>query len=394
MNLKEILQLAVQFGASDIHFKVGVPPTFRVDGQLKPLLNVSRLTEKETRQMAMGLMNEAQRAKFLKTHDLDTAYSIPGLSRFRVNIFQQRGTIALVFRVIPQQPPDFEALNIPEVVGDIALQQNGLVIVTGSTGSGKSTTLAAMIEYINRRRNCSIITIEDPIEYTFRDHKALISQREVCVDTENFASALRHALRQDPDVIMVGEMRDRETIETVLIASETGHLVLSTMHSTDVSEAIHRILSVFPVGQQDQIRYQLASVLKAIIAIRLVPLAEGEGRIPAMEILVSTSHVRECLRNPKRLQEIKEVMAEGQSTYGMQTFDRALYRLYRKGLVSQEDAVRFASNPNDFQIRIMGIQGNTQESEDSTRTLRLPESKKKGDEERETTVYRFTRSPK
>jgi len=289
MELNEILKIAIKGGASDIHLKSGLPTMFRVDGALVPLKNGQRLLPEEMQKTAFSLMNPVQQARFEEARECDLAYGIPGLGRFRVNIFQQRGTIGIVFRVIPFGVKTIEQLVLPRVIERIAMENRGLVLVTGTTGSGKSTSLAAMIDHINSNRTCHIMTIEDPIEFLIRDRRSLVNQREIGVDTQSFANALRAALRQDPDVILVGEMRDFETIETAIIAAETGHLVMSTLHTLDATETVNRIISVFPPYQQKQIRLQLSSILKAVISQRLVPRADGKGRVPALEVMVSTA---------------------------------------------------------------------------------------------------------
>jgi len=287
---------------------------------------------------------------------MDLAYSYPGLGRFRVNVFKQRGSVSLVFRVVPTKVKTIQELELPAILHDLAVEPRGLILVTGSTGSGKSTTLAAMVEHINRNRTANIITIEDPIEYLYLDRQSLISQREVGYDTESFSVALRAALRQDPDVIMVGEMRDYETIHTALIAAETGHLVLSTLHTVDAPETINRIISVFPPFQQKQVRLQLAAVLKGVISQRLIPRADGKGRAAACEIMVSTQTVREAIVDPDKTRRLRDVIAAGGSQYGMQTFDQSLFDLMTRGIISLESAMAWASNPDDFSLKVRGVQ--------------------------------------
>ena len=281
----------------------------------------------------------------------------PGLGRFRVNVFQQRGSIGAVLRVIPFRIQTIEQLMMPKVLEKIAAESRGLILVTGTTGSGKSTTLAAMVDFINATETCHIMTIEDPIEFLVRDKRSIVNQREVGVDTMSFGQALKSALRQDPDVILVGEMRDLETIETALTAAETGHLVLSTLHTLDATETINRIISAFPPYQQKQVRLQLGAVLKAVISQRLVPRADGHGRVPAAEVLLATTRVRELIEDKDRTKEIHDAIAQGHVTYGMQTFDQSLMGLYRSGLVSYEEALRQATNPDDFALRVSGISG-------------------------------------
>jgi len=355
MDLNEILKVAIKGGASDIHMKSGLPPMFRVDGALVPLKNAERLVQEELQKMTVGIMNPVQRERFETARECDLAYGIPGLGRFRVNVFQQRGTVAAVFRVIPFGVKSIEQLFLPKVIESVSMENRGLVLVTGTTGSGKSTTLAAMIDHINSNRTCHIVTIEDPIEFLIRDRRSIVNQREIGVDTQSFANALRAALRQDPDVILVGEMRDFETIETAITAAETGHLVMSTLHTLDATETINRIISVFPPYQQKQVRLQLASILKAVISQRLVPRADGKGRVPALEVLISTARVRECIADKDRTKELHDAIARGFTTYGMQTFDQSLMHLVKTGLVTYDEALKNVSNPDDFALRFRGI---------------------------------------
>ncbi len=355
MELNDILQIAIKGNASDIHLKAGLPPLFRVDGALVPLKNGERLTPESLHAMASHIMTPGQKSHFEKNHEVDLAYSIAGLGRFRVNAFLQRGTVGIVFRVIPFGVKTVEQLNLPKVVERVAMEPRGLVLVTGTTGSGKSTSLAAMIDYINTNRTCNIITIEDPIEFLIRDKRSIVNQREIGVDTNTFATALRAALRQDPDVILVGEMRDFETIETAITAAETGHLVMSTLHTIDAAETITRIVSAFPPHQQGQIRLQLASIIKGIISQRLVPRADGKGRVPATEVLVSTARVRECIAEKEKQKELSDAIAKGFTTYGMQTFDQSLMQHIKNGLVTYDEALLHVSNPDDFALRFKGI---------------------------------------
>jgi twitching motility protein PilT len=356
MNINDLLKIAVERKASDLHLKVGSHPVVRIDGRLVPLPELKRLMQEDTIAMAFSIMNARQKQRFKEELEIDIAYSVPGLGRFRCNIFQQRGTVGLVLRVIPARILTIRELTLPPVLERICDESNGLVLCTGTTGSGKSTTLAAMIDQVNGQRAEHIITIEDPIEFLHRDKKSLVNQREVDVDTRAFAPALRSALRQDPDVILVGEMRDYETIETALLAAETGHLVLSTLHTLDATETINRIISVFPPHHQKQIRIQLAQVLKAVISLRLVPRADGLGRVPAVEVLISTAYVRDCIENKDKTKYIREQIKVGTSQYGMQTFDQSLYQLYKNGLITLDEAMRRASNPDEFKLKIQGVQ--------------------------------------
>jgi twitching motility protein PilT len=305
--------------------------------------------------MAFSMMTNRQKQKFKETAELDMAYGVAGLGRFRVNVFQQRGNVGMVLRVIPTKIRTIEELELPRVLEKICEELRGMVLVTGTTGSGKSTTLAAMIDRINSLRPEHVITIEDPIEYLHRDKKGFINQREVEVDTSSFATALRAALRQDPDVVLVGEMRDLETIQTALLAAETGHLVFSTLHTLDAAETIQRIIAVFPPPEQKQIRLQLASTLKAIISQRLVRRSDGAGRVPAVEVLISTAYIRDCVINPDKTRLIRDAIAAGTSQYGMQTFDQSLFDLYSRNLITLEEALMRASNADEFRLRVQGV---------------------------------------
>jgi len=356
MNLNDLLKIAIERKASDLHLKVGTHPVIRVDGDLQPLPEFKRLMQEDSVAMAFSIMNARQKQRFKEEFEIDIAYSVPGLGRFRCNIFQQRGSVGLVLRVIPAQILTIRELLLPKVLETLCKERRGLVLCTGTTGSGKSTTLAAMIDHINGNRLEHIITIEDPIEFLHRDKKAIVNQREVDVDTRGFAPAMRVALRQDPDVILVGEMRDYETIETALLAAETGHLVLSTLHTLDATETINRIISVFPPHQQKQIRIQLASVLRAAVSMRLVPRADGTGRVPAVEVMIATPYIKECIENKERTKFIREQISVGTSQYGMQTFDQSLYQLYKTGLITLDEALRRASNPDEFKLKVQGVQ--------------------------------------
>jgi twitching motility protein PilT len=357
MELNDILKVAMKGGASDIHLKAGLPPMFRLDGRLVPLKDARRLPPEEISRMAFGIMNNYQKERFKEFNELDLAYGVPGLGRFRVNVFQQRGTIGIVFRVIPFKINSIEQLLLPKVLEKIALEERGMILVTGTTGSGKSTTLAALVDHINTHKTCHVMTVEDPIEFLIRDKRSIINQREVGVDTMSFPQALKSALRQDPDVILVGEMRDLETVETALLAAETGHLVLSTLHTLDASETINRIIAVFPPYQQKQIRMQLGAVLKAVISQRLLPKADGRGRVAALEILIATARVRELIEDKDRTKEIPDAISQGHISYGMQTFDQALMGLLKQNLITYEEALRACSNPDDFALRVSGISG-------------------------------------
>jgi twitching motility protein PilT len=355
MHIDDLLRIAVGSGASDLHLKVGSYPMMRVNGTLAVVSEEKRLDRADTEAMAAALFSPEHLEKFRRAQEVDLAYSVAGLGRFRCNVFQQRGTVGLVLRVIPTRIKTIDELGLPPVLKRIATEERGLILVTGTTGSGKSTTLAAMIDYINTTRAAHIMTVEDPIEYLHRDHHSLVNQREVAVDTKSFASSLRSALRQDPDVILVGEMRDFETVETALLAAETGHLVLSTLHTLDATETINRIITVFPPHQQRQVRIQLASVLKAAISQRLLPRADGLGRAAAVEVMVATAFIRDCIVDKDKTSNIHGAIAAGTSQYGMQTFDQSIFSLYQQGFVTLDEALRWASNVDEFKLKVQGI---------------------------------------
>ncbi len=355
MDLNEILSIGLKSGASDIHLKVGLPPIYRIDGTLRPLPKAPRISPEQTEQITEDIMNDLQRERFEKSCEVDLAYGVPGLGRFRVNAFTQRGSVSLVFRAIPFDIKGLEGLLLPPVIKKMAMTNRGLILVTGATGSGKSTTLAAIVDYINANRKSHIVTIEDPIEFLHRDKKSIINQREVGSDTEGFQSALKSALRQDPDVILVGEMRDHETIETALTAAETGHLVLSTLHTIDATETVNRIISVFPPHQQRQMRIQLAAVLRGVISMRLVPRLDGKGRVPAVEVLIASARVRQMIDDKELTKQLPDAIQQGYESYGMQTFDQSLMSLLKQKFISFEEALRQCSNPDDFKLKVSGI---------------------------------------
>src|SRR6476660_4202440 len=355
VKLDDLLITATAHFASDLHLKVGSFPVMRIGGELHTIADAPRLSPDDTLDMAFSIMSNRQKQRFKEVSEVDIGYGVTGLGRFRANIFQQRGSVSIVLRVIPEQTKNAAALGLPPAIERICEERRGLILVTGATGSGKSTTLAAMIDRINSTRSGHIVTIEDPIEFLHRDKKAFVTQREVEVDTRSFAEALRGALRQDPDVILVGEMRDLETIETALTAAETGHLVLSTLHTLDATETITRIVSSFPSHQQKSVRIQLAGILKAVISMRLVRAAKGAGRVPAIEVLVSTAFIRDHIINEEKTYMIREAIAAGTSQYGMQTFDQSLFHLLQSGLITQEEALHNASNPDEFKMRVQGI---------------------------------------
>jgi twitching motility protein PilT len=355
VRIDDLLLAATAHFASDLHLKVGAFPVMRIGGELHPVGDAPRLSPEDTLDMAFSMMSNRQKQKLKEVSEVDIAYSVKGLGRFRANIFQQRGTVSIVLRVIPDQSKNTAALGLPPVIDRICEERRGLILVTGATGSGKSTTLAAMIDRINSTRSGHIVTIEDPIEFLHRDKHAFVTQREVDVDTRSFAEALRGALRQDPDVILVGEMRDFETIETALTAAETGHLVLSTLHTLDATETITRVVSSFPSHQQKSVRIQLAGILKAVISMRLVRAAKGSGRVPAIEVMVSTGLIRDYIINEDKTYLIREAIANGTSQYAMQTFDQSLFRLFQERQITLEEAIHNATNPDEFNMRVSGI---------------------------------------
>lgn len=360
MTIDDILGKANESFASDLHLKVGNVPAIRVDGELLPLTQFPRLTNESIHAMADGMLTDRQKQKFQERGELDLAYAAGNLGRFRVNVFQERGVMGMVLRVIPVTLRSIDELNLPRVVHSFCEERRGLVLVTGTTGSGKSTTLAAIIDQINATRAGHIITIEDPIEFYHRDKRSFVNQREVGVDTPSFEAALRSALRQDPDVLLVGEMRDIETMRTAINAAETGHMVFSTLHTLDAQETIQRIIAVFPPPEQKQVRMQLASTLKGVISQRLVRKSDGHGRVPAVEVLVATEFIRDCIVNPEKTRLIREILASGTSQYGMQTFDQSLYDLYSQGLVTMEEAMVWASNPQELQLRVAGVRSTSE----------------------------------
>jgi len=355
MVIEEFLKIAIERDASDLHFKTGNHPMIRVHGTLTPLTGSPRLTAPDCEELSNQLMTEFQWKRLQEDLDIDLAYSLPGFGRFRGNIYRQKGSLAIALRIIPLEVKSIRELLLPEVLEKVASYPRGLVLVTGTTGSGKTTSLAAMVDYINTFRRENIITIEDPIEYFHKDKKSTISQREVGMDVLSFARGLRGCLREDPDVILVGEMRDLDTTETTLHAAETGHLVLSTLHTLDAPESINRIISVFPPHHQRQVRLQLASILKAIISMRLVPRMDGKGRVPAVEAMIATPYIQECIAEKDKTMLIRDAIAAGVSQYGMQTFDQSIYQLYRNGYISFEQGMNYSSNPDNFKLRIMGI---------------------------------------
>jgi len=355
MNVDSLLRHMTSKNASDLHLKAGCFPHIRINGDLIPLGEYGKLSKEDCLMMAFSIMNNKQKQRFRDSAEVDIGYGVKGLGRFRVNVFQQRGAVSVAIRCVPSAIKTFEDLVLPKVLEKIAMEQRGLVLVTGTTGSGKSTTIASMLHFINERLTRHIITIEDPIEFLHTDRMSIVSQREVSVDATDFPSALRSAMRQDPDIILVGEMRDLETIETALLAAETGHLVFSTVHTLDALETVNRIIAVFPSDQQRQIRLQLAQVLKAVISMRLIKRSDIAGRVPAIEVLIATDYIRNAVIDPDKTKLIRQAIALGTSQYGMQTFDQSIHEHYKAGRISYEDALSYATNPDEFKLRVQGI---------------------------------------
>jgi twitching motility protein PilT len=368
MNIDDLLRIATERKASDLHLKVGNYAHLRIDGELYPLTDQARIGAEDMLNMAFSMMSARQKAKFKEVAEIDMAYGVAGLGRFRVNVFQQRGNVGLVLRVIPTKIRALDELYLPKIVEQVCEMPRGIVLVTGVTGSGKSTTLAAMLDRVNSTRAEHIITIEDPIEFLHRDKKGYVNQREIGVDTPSFSTALRASLRQDPDVILVGEMRDLETIGTALHAAETGHMVFSTLHTLDCIETINRIIAVFPPPEQKQVRLQLAATLRAVVSQRLVRRCDAEGRVPAVEVMINTPYIRECILVPEKTRAIRDAIAAGTSQYGMQTFDQSLWDLFQAGLISFETALENASNADDFKLRASGIASTAEISRQSMQT--------------------------
>ena len=363
-NYKTVLQQMVQQNASDLHFKVGRPPTMRIDGELKPL-ELAPLKPEDLRSVGDQILPPKQRREFETDKEADFAIGVPGIGRFRVNMYQQRGSIAYAFRAIAFQALTIKELNLPPVLEEIALKPRGLVLVTGITGSGKSTALASMIQFINEHRRANIITIEDPIEFLHRDNQCNINQREVGTDTGSFAAALRRVLRQDPDIILIGEIRDLETLEIALKAADTGHLVFSTLHTTDATQTINRVMSFYPPHEQADVRFTLASALTAIVSLRLAPRSDRPGRIPACEVLINTATVRDQIRDLDKSLNIPELIRDGTVQYGMQSFDQSLMNWYSKGVISYESALFYATSPSEFALKVQGVAGASDTSWDS-----------------------------
>jgi twitching motility protein PilT len=365
-DYKSVLQHMIQSNASDLHLKVGRPPTLRIDGHMLSM-ELPALKQEDLRSLAEQIMAPKNIKEFSEQKESDFALAVPGVGRFRVNAYQQRGTIAYALRTVPFQAKTIAELNLPDVCERIALMPRGLVLVTGITGSGKSTALASMLHYINQNRHANIITIEDPIEFLHRDIKSSINQREVGTDTNSFGQALRRVLRQDPDILLVGEIRDLDTLDTALKAAETGHLVFSTLHTTDATQTINRILSFYPPHQQTEVRYMLSTALRAIISLRLVRRADKKGRVPAAEILMNTEAVRDQIRDLSKALNIPDLIKEGGVAYGMQSFDQSLMNWYHKGVISYDDALFAATNPAEFALRAQGIAASSDTSWDTVK---------------------------
>ncbi len=363
MDIKKILTEMIARGASDLHIKAATPPTFRINGSLV-FAEEPAPTAQEMASVAQQVLTPAQREEFERTREIDFAFGVPGVARFRANFYVQRGSVAMVFRHVPVEIRTTEELGLPTVVESLAMRTRGLVLVTGTVGSGKSTTLASIVDIINRKTARHVITIEDPIEFLHRDQKSIISQREIGCDTESYADALRHVLRQDPDVILIGEIRDQEAMKIALTAADTGHLVLSTMHTIDATQTVSRIISFFPPHQHQEIRYLLASSLQAVVSQRLVADTDGLQRFPAAEVLIATSTIQDYIREPEKTVMIRQAIQEGFVQYQMQTFDQSLMQLYKEGKISLETATHASSNPHEFSLRVKGIHASSDKTWD------------------------------
>jgi len=383
MKIADFIKIAIENNASDLHLKAGSFPILRISGELKPLTQFPRLSAENTQDLVDQITNDAQKEQLKTDLDMDLAYTLEGFGRFRGSILHQRGSLAIALRIIPLEIMSIRELYLPEILGRLSLEKRGLILVTGSTGSGKSTTLAAMINNINLNQSSHIITIEDPIEFIHLDKKCLISQREVGKDVVGFARGLRAALREDPDVILVGEMRDKETIETALLAAETGHLVLSTLHTVDATETINRIVSVFRPFHQRQIRIQLSSTLRAVISMRLIPKKEGEERVPAVEVMINTPFIAECIHDKEKTNSIRDAIERGASQYNMQTFDQSIFKLYKTGLISFEQGLAYASSPDDFKLKAMGVRSSLDMAMEDIEKQIEKDTEEKGENEAE-----------
>lgn len=359
MELKALLEKMVKENASDLHMKAGTPPVLRINGKLV-VLKDEPLSPDELKRIALKIMSKEQQEEFAKRKEIDFAIGVAGLSRFRVNVYLQRGSVAIAMRTIPISAKNIDELNLPNVLKELSLRPRGMILCTGTTGSGKSTTLASMIEYINETVARHIITVEDPIEYLFRDKKSIVSQREVGNDTESYASALKYVLRQDPDIILMGEIRDAITMDVAIKAADTGHLVLSTLHTLNASETINRIISFYPPHQQQHIRVLLATTLVGVISLRLLPRADGKGRVPATETMINTATIKEYLLDPVKTLLIPTAIEEGHQ-YQMHTFDQSIMSLYRNGIISYDDAIQSVTNVDEFKLKLRGIESSNNE---------------------------------
>ncbi|MDD4856549.1 MAG: PilT/PilU family type 4a pilus ATPase [Candidatus Krumholzibacteria bacterium] len=355
MHIKKILEEMINQGGSDLHLKAGLPPVVRVDGKLQHL-SLDRPSPKDLEEIASQILTPSQKDRFTKTREVDFAFGVSGLARFRANFYVQRGSIAMVFRHVPVNIKSVDELGLPAVLKELALKPRGLIFVTGTVGSGKSTTLTAMVNEINKTANKNVITVEDPIEFLHHDEKSIINQREIGSDTSSFHEALRHILRQDPDVILIGEIRDALTMEIALMAADTGHLVFSTLHTVDATQTINRVISFFPPHQHQEIRYLLGATLVSVVAQRLIPVKEGKGRVPAVEVMIVTSSIREYIIDPEKTPLITQAIREGVSSHDMQSFDQSLMKLLSDGKISMEEALKNSSNPHEFSLRLKGIQ--------------------------------------
>ncbi len=355
MKIKSILEAMIASKASDLHLKAGLAPVVRVDGDLTRL-DFDKPTPEDMESVAEQILTPKQKEKFMRTKEVDFAFGVSGLARFRANFYVQRGSIAMVFRHVPVKIMSVEELLLPDTIKSLSKRQRGLIFVTGTVGSGKSTTLAAMVKEINETSKKNLITIEDPIEFLHQDKKSIINQREIGSDTKSYHEALKHILRQDPDIILVGEIRDAITMDIALKAADTGHLVLSTLHTVDATQTINRVISFFPPHQHQEIRYLLAATLQAVISQRLIPVKEGKGRAPAVEVMVVTSTIREYIIDPEKSTLIQQAIKEGVTTHGMQSFDQSLMKLLTGGVISKEQALKHSSNPHEFELRLRGVQ--------------------------------------
>ncbi len=356
MDFSAVLEAMVKAGASDLHLKAGSPPVIRIEGALH-VMDLPTMTKDSLVAAVDQILTPRQKKTLEETRELDIGFSVPGLSRFRCNCYWQRGTVALSMRRVTADVPGFDDLNLPPIVEELAHRQRGLILVTGTTGSGKSTTLAAMINSVNEKERRNIITIEDPIEFLFVDKKSIISQREIGSDCRSFPEGLRRILRQDPDIIMIGEVRDSETMSIAMMAANTGHLVMSTLHTVDAAQTLERIISFFPPHQQKEVRFNLANTLQAVVSLRLVPTVDGDARIPASEVMIATGTVRECITEAEKLTQIRDAIQEGVSQYGMQSFDQSLMGYYQRGIITLEEALKNCTNRAQFELKVKGIEG-------------------------------------